>query len=81
MTVGLRVLDEFLLAAGIRLIPVDVRQGVLARLAFNRFGKGRHKARLNYGDCFSYAATIALDTTLLCKGNDFIHMSPSSRFS
>jgi ribonuclease VapC len=55
------------------LIPVDQEQGQLARSAFSRFGKGRHRAALNYGDCFSYAAAISLGEPLLCKGDNFVH--------
>lgn len=70
---GLRDLDRFMSRAGIELIPVDEEQGHLARSAFSRFGKGRHRAGLNYGDCFSYAAAISLSEPLLCKGDDFIY--------
>ena len=70
---GLRDLDRFISRGGIELIPVDQDQGQLARSAFSRFGKGRHRAGLNYGDCFSYAAAISLGEPLLCKGDDFIH--------
>ena len=70
---GLRDLDRFIARAHIELIPVDQEQGQLARSAFSRFGKGRHRAGLNYGDCFSYAAAMALGEPLLCKGDDFIH--------
>ena len=52
---------------------MDREQGQLARSAFSRFGKGRHRAGLNYGDCFSYAATISQGEPLLSKGDDFIH--------
>ena len=70
---GLRDLDRFISRAGIELITVDAEQGQLARSAFSRFGEGRHRAGLNYGDCFSYAAAIVLGEPLLCKGDDFIH--------
>src|SRR2546429_4742558 len=70
---GLRDLDRFISRARIELIPVDTEQGQLARSAFSRFGKGRHRAGLNYGDCFSYAAAISFGEPLLCKGDDFIH--------
>jgi ribonuclease VapC len=70
---GLRDLDRFISRAGIELIPVDSEQGQLARSAFSRFGKGRHRAGLNFGDCFSYAAALSLGEPLLCKGNDFTH--------
>ena len=70
---GLRDLDRFISRANIELLPVDREQGQLARSAFSRFGKGRHRVGLNYGDCFSYAAAISLGESLLCKGADFIH--------
>jgi ribonuclease VapC len=70
---GLGDLDRFISRASIELVAVDQEQGLLARSAFTRFGKGRHCAGLNYGDCFSYAAAIHLGEPLLCKGDDFIH--------
>lgn len=70
---GLRDLDRFIARASIELIAVDAEQGQLARSAFSRFGKGRHRAGLNYGDCFSYAAAISLGESLLCKGDDFLY--------
>ena len=70
---GLRDLDRFLSRANIELIPVDQEQGQLARSAFSRFGKRRHRAGLNFGDCFAYAAAIHLGEPLLYKGEDFIH--------
>lgn len=70
---GLLYLGRFISRASIELIPVDAEQGQLARSAFSRFGKGRHRAGLNYGDCFSYAAAMSLGEPLLCKGDDFIH--------
>ena len=54
-------------------MPVDQKQGELARTGFSRFGKGRHRAGLNYGDSFAYAAAVTLGEPLLCKGDDFIH--------
>ncbi len=68
---GLRDLERFATRAGIELMAVDVEQGQIARGAFSRFGKGRHRAALNYGDCFSYALAIFLGEPLLCKGDDF----------
>jgi ribonuclease VapC len=76
-TEGLRDLDRFIARAHIELIPVDAEQGQLARSAFSRFGKRRHRAGLNFGDCFSYAAAIGLGEPLLCKGDDFIHTDVS----
>jgi len=69
----LRDLDRFISRASIQLIPLDAEQGQLARSAFSRFGKGRRRAGLNYGDCFSYAAAISLGEPLLSKGDDFTH--------
>jgi ribonuclease VapC len=68
-----RDLDRFLALAGVELVAVDAEQGQLARAAFNRFGKGRHRAALNYGDCFSYALAAVLHEPLLSKGDDFVH--------
>lgn len=68
---GLRNLDLFLERARIELVPVDFEQGRAARLAFSRFGKGRHPAALNYGDCFAYALATRLAEPLLFKGDDF----------
>jgi len=70
---GIRDLDRFISRAGIQLVHVDLEQAQLARTAFSRFGNGRHRAGLNYGDCFAYAAAIAFNEPLLCKGDDFIH--------
>jgi ribonuclease VapC len=68
---GLGDLDLFIERAGIELLAVDVEQGKLARHAFSRFGKGRHPAGLNYGDCFSYALARVRGEPLLYKGDDF----------
>ena len=68
---GIRDLDLFIAKAGIELVPVDVHQAHVARNAFRDFGKRRHPAGLNYGDCFAYALAKTLDEPLLCKGNDF----------
>ena len=68
---GLRELDFFLERAGISLVAVDAEQGKAARRAFSRFGKGRHPAGLNYGDCFAYALAKVLGEPLLFKGGDF----------
>ena len=68
---GLRDLDLFLDRAAIELVAVDIEQGRLARHAFSRFGKGRHQAGLNFGDCFAYALAGELGQPLLFKGEDF----------
>lgn len=46
-------------------------QGTLARQAFFDFGRGHHRAKLNFGDCFAYALAKSLDEPLLFKGNNF----------
>lgn len=68
---GVRDLDLFIERAGIELAPVDVEQARVARRAFSQFGKGRHVAGLNYGDCFAYALASVLGEPLLYKGEDF----------
>jgi ribonuclease VapC len=68
---GLLSLDRFLDRAGIEVVAVDARQAIEARRAFSRFGKGRHPAGLNFGDCFSYALSVCLGEPLLFKGDDF----------
>lgn len=68
---GTRALDLFLAKAQIDIYPVDTEQAYLARRAFREFGKGRHPAKLNFGDCFSYALAQTLGEPLLFKGSDF----------
>jgi ribonuclease VapC len=68
---GLHDLDRFLDCAGIELVPVDAQQAREARRAFSLFGRGRHPAGLNYGDCFSYALARVSGEPLLFKGLDF----------
>lgn len=68
---GIDVLEKVLDAPRLRIVPFDRREYESARLAFERFGKGRHKAKLNFGDCFSYAVAKLHGTALLFKGDDF----------
>ena len=68
---GVRDLDLFISKAQITLAPVDAEQAQLARQALREYGKGRHPAALNFGDCFSYALAKSLDESLLFKGEDF----------
>jgi ribonuclease VapC len=62
------LLEEVSLA---RVEPVDQATGRLAIDAWRRYGKGRHRAGLNFGDCFSYALAKRLGAPLLFKGGDF----------
>ena len=69
-----RRLDELLALAHIETVTFDARQADLARAAYADFGRGSgHPARLNLGDCFSYALAKATDEPLLFVGQDFIH--------
>lgn len=68
---GSRQLDAFLRRAGFVIEPVTEEQAHLARQAYSDFGKGRHPACLNFGDCFSYALAKASGEALLFKGGDF----------
>ena len=70
-TEGGRDLDLFIYRAGIEIAPVDAEQAELARIAWRKYGKGRHPAALNYGDCFAYALAKATGEPLLFKGTDF----------
>ena len=64
-------LDTFLERAGIEPAPVTTEQVQVARIAWRRFGKGHHPARLNLGDCFAYALAKSAGEPLLYKGDDF----------
>jgi len=63
--------DNFVAEAGAQVIPITTEIGRGAIRAFERFGRGRHAARLNMGDCFAYACARTLDVPLLFKGDDF----------
>ena len=68
---GGRELDLLLYRARIDVVPVDEDQAEIARQAWRRFGRGRHPAALNYGDCFAYALARSRRAPLLFVGNDF----------
>ena len=63
--------DEILQAFGIDIVPVDRTLAEAALTAFDRYGKGRHPARLNLSDCFAYGLAKSRDLPLLFKGDDF----------
>lgn len=67
-----REFDLFVVRANLQVVPVDSEQVDLARSAWRRYGKGRHRAGLNYGDCFAYALAKATGESLLAKGSDFV---------
>jgi len=70
---GGREFDLLVHKAGIELVAVSAEQAEIARTAWRRFGRGRHEASLNFGDCFSYALAAASGEPLLFKGRDFTH--------
>jgi len=67
------LIEEFIRDARISVEAIDTRQIAAARNAHLRFGRGRHAARLNLGDCFVYALAKETGEPLLFKGNDFAH--------
>lgn len=67
------IVERFLRDAEIEMVPVNRTHVDRALEGWRRFGKGRHKAALNYGDCFSYALAIASGHALLFVGDDFTH--------
>jgi ribonuclease VapC len=66
-------LELLLRDGGFDIVSVTSQQAEIAINAFRRFGRGRHRANLNIGDCFAYALAVATDHTLLFKGDDFVH--------
>ncbi|MBU0937122.1 MAG: type II toxin-antitoxin system VapC family toxin [Spirochaetes bacterium] len=68
---GTQALAELLAEAGVETVAFDSGQAELAFDAWRRYGKGRHPAGLNLGDCAAYALARQLDQKLLYKGNDF----------
>jgi ribonuclease VapC len=68
---ALALVEALLVEVGARVAPIDLTTARDALSAFSRYGKGRHPAALNMGDCFAYACATHLGVPLLCKGNDF----------
>ena len=75
---GVRDLDLLIAKAGIELVAVDRNQAHAARNAFRIYGKGRHPAGLNFGDCFPYALARTEGEPLLFKGLDFSQTNVAS---
>ena len=65
--------EEFLEVTDVKVVDVSRKDAETALEAFSRYGKGRHRAALNMGDCFSYACASRREIPLLCKGDDFVH--------
>lgn len=68
---GTRELDLLLHSAGVTIVSFEADQTLLARAAYEKYGKGHHPAALNLGDCCSYALARSSGEPLLFKGNDF----------
>lgn len=66
-----REFDLFVVRANLEIVPVDAEQVEAARSAWRRFGKGRHGAALNFGDCFTYGLAKLSGEPVLAKGSDF----------
>jgi ribonuclease VapC len=74
-------LERLLQEGAFEVVSVTPQQAQIAIEAFRRFGKGRHLASLNIGDCFSYALAISTGDHLLFKGDDFVHTGVRSALS
>lgn len=68
---GKSLLARFITESGLSVVPFGAEHWPVAADAFARYGKGRHPAALNFGDCLTYAIARLADEPLLCKGNDF----------
>jgi ribonuclease VapC len=66
-----REFDLFIVRTKIEIVPVDAEQSEIARSAWRKYGKGRHAAGLDFGDCFAYALAKSTGQELLAKGEDF----------
>lgn len=66
-----REFDLFVVRAKLEVVSVDAEQAEIARSAWRKYGKGRHAAGLNFGDCFAYALAKLSGEKLLAKGEDF----------
>ncbi|MFN3351003.1 type II toxin-antitoxin system VapC family toxin [Pseudorhodoplanes sp.] len=73
LDVNLANIEDILAAMSIEIVPLSVDDGKAAVSGFMRFGKGRHRARLNFADCFSYGLAKSRNLPLLFKGDDFLH--------
>lgn len=69
--VGRTLLARFVQESGLEIVPCGSRHWGVAVDAFLRYGKGRHPAGLNFGDCLTYSVAHVADQPLLCVGDDF----------
>ncbi len=70
-TLSARIVDAFAQENGFIMVPIGEPEARIATEAHHRYGKGRHDAKLNMGDCFAYACARTNDARLLYKGDDF----------
>ena len=70
-TASTREVDELVKELGVTVVPFGEQEWHAATDAFLRFGRGRHRAALNFGDCLSYATATTARDTLLFVGDDF----------
>ncbi len=75
-----REFDLFAVRAGLQIAPFDAEQLEIARSAWRKYGKGRHRAGLNFGDCFSYALAKSTGERLLAKGTEFASTDVNMQF-
>ena len=68
---AVRHVETLIRQGNIAIVPLTAEHAYIAEQGFSTYGKGRHSAGLNFGDCFSYALAKALDEPLLFKGEDF----------
>lgn len=73
LDVATAAVEEFLEIMEIETVDVPATTARVALAAYARYGKGRHEARLNFGDCFAYACARNLGEPLMFKGSDFTH--------
>ena len=66
-----REMEAFLRNLGTEIVSVDFVQAEQAQMAYRRYGKGRHPAALNFGDCFTYALAVVSGEVVLAKGEEF----------
>ncbi|HEY5210949.1 MAG TPA: type II toxin-antitoxin system VapC family toxin [Stellaceae bacterium] len=70
-TAGAEDFDRLIEETQIEIVPFNMEQARIAREAYRRYGKGNHRAGLNFGDCFAYALAKVTNEPLLFKGDDF----------
>ena len=70
---GARGMERLLDEIGLDVMPIDGPAAERAIESWRRFGKGRHRAALNFGDCFTHSLALHTELPILCVGDDFVH--------